>query len=87
MKIAVSDNEGNVYTNNTDNMHDGDKTIIEIHFSTSYTQLIVQDLIEDDKGNKSYPTKDIIIPIEDADGLSQAIDMIAVSSNEIGSWA
>lgn len=57
--ISVKDNEGNVYTmpSNTS------KCIIEIHYSTSYYTFIVQDVITGEDGEKSYPEKSIIVPI------------------------
>ena len=46
--IAVKDSTGNVYTmpSNTS------KCIIEIHYSTSYYQFIVQDVITKEDGEK-----------------------------------
>lgn len=83
MKIAVKDREGNIYTN--DMSDENKQSIIEIHFSTSYTQVIVQDQIVDDEGSDRFLTKDIIIPIEQ-DGLGYVIDMMAVKDYEIGEW-
>jgi len=75
MKLAVKDREGNVYTNDMTNP----KTIIEIHFGTSYTQVIVQDEIDGYNGDKRYMHKDVIIPTSSG--------FIAIDEDEIGEWA
>ena len=74
--IAVKDSTGNVYTmpSNTS------KCIIEIHYSTSYYQFIVQDVITEEGGEKAYPEKSIIVPI---DGGSW-IDLLSVEESEWG---
>ena len=75
--IAVKDNStGNVYTmpSNTS------KSIIEIYYSTSYYQFIVQDVITEEGGEKAYPEKSIIVPI---DGGSW-IDLLSVEDSERG---
>jgi uncharacterized protein (DUF4213/DUF364 family) len=82
MKIAVKDRDGNVYTNDMSS----DKTIIEIHFGTSYTQAIVQTEVTGENGVTTYPEKNVFIPTE-ADDLASALDFIAVSDSEIGEWA
>lgn len=81
MLIKVKDREGNIYSN--DMSIDNDKSIIEIHFCTSYTQAIVQDTLVNEQGTTTYPTKDIIIPLENPNW----VDMIAVNEDEIGEWA
>ena len=74
--IAVKDNEGNLYTmpSNTN------KSITEIHYSTSYYQFIVQDVITDDDGQSLYPEKTIIVPIKEGNW----VDFIAVKESELG---
>lgn len=74
--IAVKDNEGNVYTmpSNTD------KSIIEIHYSTSYYQFVVQDVITGEDGETLYPEKTIIVPINE----SNWVDFLAVKESELG---
>lgn len=74
--IAVKDSTGNVYTmpSNTS------KCIIEIHYSTSYYQFIVQDVITEEGGEKAYPEKTIIVPING----SNWIDFISVKESELG---
>ena len=74
--IAVKDNGGNVYAmpSNTN------KSIIEIHYSTSYYQFIVQDVIEDEDGKMLYPEKTIIVPINE----SNWVDFLAVKESELG---
>ena len=74
--IAVKDNEGNVYAmpSNTN------KSITEIHYSTSYYQFIVQDLITSEDGEILYPEKTIIVPINE----NNWIDFLAVKESEIG---
>ena len=74
--IAVKDSAGNVYTmpSNTS------KCIIEIHYSTSYYQFIVQDVITGEGGEKAYPEKTIIVPINE----NNWIDFLAVDESELG---
>ena len=74
--IAVKDNEGNVYTmpSNTS------KCIIEIHYSTSYYEFIVQDVITGEDGETLYPEKTIIVPINE----NNWVDFIAVKESELG---
>ena len=74
--IAVKDNEGNVYTMPSNTY----KCIIEIHYSTSYYQFIVQDVITDEDGGVLYPEKTIIVPINE----NNWVDFIAVKESEIG---
>lgn len=83
MRIAVKDINGQLYTND---MSDNNKhVIIEMHFCTSYTQIIVQDTVEE--GEKTiYPTKNVIVPLE-SDTLDYALDMMAITDDEIGEWA
>jgi len=80
MIVKVRDKDGNIYTN--DMSHNADKWILEIHFGTSYTQVIVQDKLQNDEGNEIFPQKNIIIPMGDM----YWIDMLAVNENEIGEW-
>ena len=79
MLIKVRDSKGKVFSNDMNNI----ECIIEIHFCTSYTQVIVQ---EKDLETDKTITRDIIIPIENDSVLEQTIDMIAIKSDEIGSW-
>lgn len=74
--IAVKDSEGNVYTmpSNTS------KSITEIHYSTSYYQFIVQNVITGEGGETLYPKKTIIVPINE----NSWIDFLAVKESEIG---
>ena len=74
--IAVKDNEGNVYTmpSNTN------KSITEIHYSTSYYQFMVQDVITGEDAEILYPEKTIIVPINE----NNWIDFLAVKESEIG---
>ena len=74
--IAVKDSTGNVYTmpSNTS------KCIIEIHYSTSYYQFIVQDVITGEDGEELYPEKTIIVPINKNDWIA----FLAVKENELG---
>lgn len=79
MLIKVKDSKGKIFSNDMSNF----ECIIEIHFCTSYTQVIVQE--KDEETNKTI-NRDIIIPIENKNDLEQVVDMIAVTSDEIGSW-
>ena len=74
--ITVKDSAGNVYTmpSNTS------KCITEIHYSTSYYQFIVQDLITGDDGETLYPEKTIIVPIDGENW----VDFISVKESELG---
>ena len=74
--IAVKDSTGNVYTmpSNTS------KCIVEIHYSTSYYQFIVQDVVTGEDGEELYPEKTIIVSINGGDW----IDFLAVKDSELG---
>ena len=74
--IAVKDSTGNVYTmpSNTS------KCIIEIHYSTSYYQFIVQDVVTGEGGEKVYPEKTIVVPINE----NKWTDFLAVKESELG---
>lgn len=74
--IAVKDSTGNVYTmpSNTS------KCITEIHYSTSYYQFIVQDVVTGEDGEELYPEKTIIAPINKNDWIA----FLAVKENELG---
>ena len=74
--IAVKDNEGNIYAmpSNTN------KSITEIHYSTSYYQFMVQDVVTSEGGQTIYPEKTIIVPINE----SNWVDFLAVKESEIG---
>ena len=85
MLFAVKNKNGEVFTN--DMSEDNQNKILEIHFCTSYTQVVAQRKESDDEGNTVYLTEDIIIPAENADEWSQAIDFIAVGGDEEGKWA
>lgn len=74
--IAVKDNEGNVYA-----MPSKTSTcILEAHYSTSYYQFEVQDVITGENGETLYPKKTIIVPIDE----NNWIDFLAVKESEIG---
>ncbi len=55
-------------------------TIIEIHFSTSYTQVVVQESI----GDGEYKCKDIICPALGANG--SWVDNIAIQDSDFGEF-
>ena len=74
--IAVKDNEGNVYTMPSST----NKSIIEVHYSTSYYQFVVQDVITGEDGETLYPEKTIIVPLNE----NNWVDFIAVKESEIG---
>ena len=74
--IAVKDSTGNVYTMPSNTR----KCIIEIHYSTSYYQFIVQDVVTGEGGEKVYPEKTIVVPINE----NKWIDFLAVKDSELG---
>lgn len=74
--IKVKDKDGNVYSMPSET----DKCILEIHYCTSYIQFIVQDVVIDDDGNKKYPTKNIVVILDE----NNWIDLMAIKDNEIG---
>ena len=77
--IAVKDSIGNVYTMPSSTS----KCITEIHYSTSYYQFIVQDVVTGEDGEKSYPEKTIIVPING----NNWIDFLSVKESELGELA
>ena len=80
MLISVRNKRtGKVY----DSSMKSDASILEIHFCTSYTEVIVQDEIVNDSGNKSYPTHSIFIPVESN---SSWIDLIAIQNDDEGEF-
>ena len=74
--LAVKDSEGNVYTMPSETS----TCILEVTYSTSYYQFIVQDVITGEDGEILYPEKTIIVPINE----DNWIDFIAVKESEIG---
>ena len=80
MLIKVKDKTTNkVYTNEMDN----DCCITEIHFCTSYTQVVVQDVINKD-GKTTYPNHDVILPPLKSE--PYWVDLIAIQNSNIGEW-
>ena len=74
--ITVKDKQGNIYT-----MPSKTSTcILEVHYSTSYYQFIVQDVITGEDGEILYLEKTIIVPINE----NNWIDFIAVKESELG---
>ena len=82
MKIEVKDKQtGKVYSN--DFGVDHGQSILEIHFCTSYTQVVVQDVIP--VGDKlSYPAKSLILP--PLGSKPNPIDLIATDGDHEGEW-
>lgn len=76
MKISVTQkSDGKVYTNDMSN--ENKMCILEIHFCTSYTQVIVQDEIDG-----KFTTHDIICdPVGTKPNL---VDLIAIQDDETG---
>ena len=56
--------------------------IVEIHFSTSYTQVVVQDEVVSESGCVSWPVHDLIIPIKN----SNWVDLIATQDDDEGEF-
>lgn len=75
--LKVKDNEGNIYTMPSETP----KCILEVHYSTSYLQFVIQDYSIDEYGSEIYPIKDIIVPLDTGNW----VDMIAIKEDEIGS--
>lgn len=74
--LKVTDKNGEVYTMPSETP----KCILEVHYSTSYYQFIVQDYILDKDGKERFPEKNIIVPIN----TDNWVDFIAVKEEEIG---
>jgi len=73
---VIRTKDGKIFTSDMSKF----ENIIEIHFCTSYTQVIIQEKDEDNK----LQLKDIICnPIGTE---SDFIDMIAVQSNDVGKF-
>lgn len=69
--------DGQVFT--TDMSADNKFKITEIHFCTSYTQVIVQE----EKDGK-FPTMDLIV--EPIGSIPNAVDLIATQNDEAGEF-
>lgn len=74
--------EGEVYSN--DMSLSNDNVILEIHFCTSYTEVIVQKKSIDGDGTIIYPTHTIIIPPEGS--RPHWVDLVAVKDCKKGKW-
>lgn len=74
--LIVKDSQGEVYTMPSDTP----KCILEVHYSTSYLQFVVQDHIVDEEGNERFPEKNVIVPLNE----DNWIDFIAVNDDEYG---
>ena len=82
MDLRVLDKSNNVIYSN--DMSDNNKhAICEIHFCTSYTQVVVQDEIMVD-GKIKYPTHDVILP--PVGSKPNWIDEIATNGDPQGEW-
>lgn len=88
MLIQVRNKENKkIYS--SDMSADNKQSIIEIHFCTSYTQVIVQDQVEEidflTKDTKiKFPTTDLILP--PIGSTPNWIDEIATQGNHTGEW-
>lgn len=74
--LKVKDKEGSIFTMPSNSP----KCILEVHYSTSYYQFIVQYPTIDEYGIERFLTKNIIVPLNEENW----IDFIAVDSDEIG---
>ena len=74
--LKVKDKEGSIFTMPSNSP----KCILEVHYSTSYYQFIVQYPTIDEHGIERFFTKNIIVPLNEENW----IDFIAVDSDEIG---
>ena len=82
MLIRVRDDvTGKIYSN--DMSEKNDLSILEIHFCTSYTQVEVQDKINNGKGLE-YPTHTICI--QPLGTKPNWVDLIAIQDSNAGSW-
>jgi len=85
MEIKIKDlSSGNVYSNNMSSQNT--KAILSINFCTSYTEVEVQDEIDED-GKRNFPKHTIILP---ANGISLTdvnwVDLIAIQDCARGEW-
>ena len=82
MELKIRDKKtGVIYSSN---MSDENKhSIINMSFCTSYTQVEVQDEIEEN-GKKSWPTHDIILP--PIGSVVNWVDLIATQNDNEGEW-
>lgn len=76
MNLKVKDNKGEVYTMPSETP----KCILEVHYSTSYYEFVVQDYFIDDDGKNKFPSKSIIVPINS----DNWVDFIAVKDDQYG---
>jgi hypothetical protein len=81
MLIQVKENATDIIYDN--DMSKDKHSILEIHFCTSYTQVVVQDKIEEG-GQILYPKHSIIIP--PLNSRPNWIDEIATQGDNAGIW-
>jgi hypothetical protein len=74
--LSVKDKHGNIYSMPSETP----QCILEVHYSTSYIQFIVQDYVIEEDGTEKFPEKDIIVPLNEENW----IDFIAIKDSEIG---
>ena len=85
MLIKIKDlRNGKVYSNDMSNQNT--QSILSIHFCTSYTEIEVQDEI-DNNGIKSFPKHTVILPpygvaLKDINW----VDLIAIQGEARGEW-
>jgi len=85
MLIKVKNSKtGKIYSNDMSDKNT--QCILSINFCTSYTQVEVQDEIDED-GRRTYPTHTIILP---PSGVSLKdinwVDLIAIQEDNRGEW-
>lgn len=59
MNIKVADDKGNIYTMPSKT----DRCILEVHYTKSSYEFIVQDVEGNEKGDTIFPKKSVIVPL------------------------
>lgn len=84
MNLKIKDSKtGKIYTN--DMSAENTQSILSINFCTSYTQVEVQDEIDED-GRRTWPKHTIILPVQGVLKDINWVDLIAVKDDNRGEW-
>lgn len=74
--ISVADKNGMVYSMPSKTA----RCILEIHYSTSYLQFVVQDERKNEDGTSSLATKNVFVTLN----TENWVDWLAVNSDDVG---